>query len=120
MIARQILTYHISCANSVSKITVCHFVKQEIPRQTIYDVLKSYDERKTTNFLSKSGRPLRLSNEELQALVKSVNNKSGISQRRLGVHQSTISRTLKYKSTVKIYTRKSIPKYRNENKKKRA
>ena len=56
-IERQILTYHISYANSVSKITVCYFVKQEIPRQTIYDALKHYDERKTTNFLRKSGRP---------------------------------------------------------------
>ena len=57
-IARQIVTYHISCANCVSKITLCHFVKQGIPRQTIYDVLKRYDERKTRNFLPNFGRPL--------------------------------------------------------------
>ena len=62
-ISRQILIYHISYTNSVSKITVCHFVKQEIPCQTIYDVLKFYDKHKTTNFLSKSGRLSRLSNE---------------------------------------------------------
>ena len=43
------------------KIAVCHFVKQGIPRQTIYNVLKSYDKRKTTNFLPKSGRSSRLS-----------------------------------------------------------
>ena len=123
-IARQILTYHIWCENSTSKITVCHFVKQGIPRRTIYDVLKCYDERKTTNFLPKSGRPLRLSNKDVQALVKSVNNKTGIKKRRrarrFGVYQSTISRTLTHKTTVKIYTRKSAPKYRNENQKKRA
>ena len=120
-IARQIFTYHISCATSVSKITVCHFVKQGIPHQTIYNVLKRYDERKIINFLPKSGRPSRLSNKDIQAPVKRVNNKTGISQRRLarrfGVHQSTISRTLKNKTTVKIYTRKSAPKYRNENQK---
>ena len=56
--------------------------------------------------------------------MKSVNNKTGISQRRLArrfvVHQSTISRTLKNQPTVKIYTQKSTPKYRNENQKKRA
>ena len=79
-IARQILTYHISCANSVSKIAVCHFVKQGILRQTIYNVLKRYDKREKTNFLPKSGRPSRLSNKDIQALVKSIKNKTGISQ----------------------------------------
>ena len=53
--------------------------------------------------------------------MKSVNNKIGISQRRLaprfGFHQSTISCTLTNKTTVKIYTRKSAPKYRNKNQK---
>ena len=115
-IARRVVTYHIS------KITVCHFVKQRIPRQMIHDILKRYDGRKTTNFLRKSGRPSRLSNKDVQALVKSVNNKTGISQRRLvrrfGVHQSIFSRTLKNITTVKIYTRKSTLKYRNVNQKK--
>ena len=123
-IARQILTYHISFANSVSKITVCHFVEQGIPPQTIDDILKRYDERKTTKFLPKSGRPSRLSNKDIQALVKNINNKTGISQRqleqRLGVHQSTILHTLKNKTTVKIYTRKPSSKYRNENEKRGA
>ena len=123
-IVRRIPMYHISCANSVSKITACHFVKQGIPRQTICDVSKRDDERRTTKFLPKSGRPSRLSNKDVQALVKSVNNKTGISQRRIArrfeVHQLTISRTLKNKTTVKIYTRKSAPKYRNENQTKRA
>ena len=81
-IVRQIVTYHISCANSVSKIAVCHFVKQEISRQTIYDVLKRYDERKTTNFLLKSDRPSKLSNKDVQAPMKSVHSQTGISQPR--------------------------------------
>ena len=88
----------------------------------IYDVLKHYDEHKTTNFLLKSGQPSRHSNKDVQALMKSVNNKTGISQRRLvrrfEVHLSTFSRTLKNITTVKIYTRKSTLKYRNENQKK--
>ena len=123
-IARQILTYHISCAISVSKITVCHFVKQGIPRQTIFDVSKRDDERRTTTFLSKLGRPSRLSNKDVQAQVNSVNNKTEISQRRLarrfGVHQSTTLRILKNKTIVTIYTGKSAPKYRDETQKKRA
>ena len=86
--------------------------------------MKCDNERKTTNFLSKSGRASSLSNKDIQALVKSVNNKTKISQRRLAprfeVHQSTISRTLKNKTTVKMYTRKSASKYRNKNQKMRA
>ena len=75
-------------------------------------------------FLSKSGRPPKISDKEVQSLVKTVNNKTGISQRRLGrqfgVHQSTISRTLKKRTSVKIFTRKKAPKYRDENQKHRA
>ena len=86
--------------------------------------MKRYDERKTTNFLLKSGRPSKLSNKDVQALVKSVNNKTGINQRRFarqfGAHQSMISRFIKSKTTVKIYALKSAPKYRNENQKQRA
>ena len=37
-----------------------------------------------------------------------------------GVHQSTISRTLKKKTSVKIFTRRKSPKYRDENQKYRA
>ena len=46
---------------------------------------------KTTTFLSKSGRPPKISDKVVQSLVKTVNNKTGISQSRLGrqfgVHQ---------------------------------
>ena len=56
-IAKRIITFHISSANSILKTTVSHFLKQKIPRQTIYDILKKYNVHKTTTFLSKSGRP---------------------------------------------------------------
>ena len=115
--ARQMATYHISCANFVSKITVCHFAKRGIPHQTIYDVLKRYDERKTANFLPKSDQSSKLSSKDVQVLVKSVNNKTSISQRRFGVHQWTLSRTVKNKTTDKIYTRKAAPKYRHDGQK---
>ena len=37
-----------------------------------------------------------------------------------GVHQSTISRILKKRISVKIFTRRKAPKYRDENQKHRA
>lgn len=123
-IAKRIITFHISSANSILKTTVSHFLKQKIPRQTTYDILKKYNVHKTTTFLSKSGRPPKISDKEVQSLVKTVNNKTGISQRRLGrqfgVHQSTISRTLKKRTSVRIFTRRKAPKYRDENQKHRA
>ena len=115
-----VVIHHVSCANSSSKITVYHFVKQGISLQTIYDILKCNDKFKTKNFLPKCGRLSKLSNKDIQALTKSVNSKTGISQRRFGVHQSTFSRTLKNKTTVKTYTRRSVPDNRSENQKKRA
>ena len=106
------------------KTTVSHFLKQKIPRQTIYGILKKHNVHKTTTFLSKSGRPSKISDKEVQSLVKTVNNKTGIGQRRLerqfGVHQSTISRTLKKRTSVKIFTRRKAPKYRAETPKHRA
>ena len=123
-IAKRIITFHISSANSILKTTVSHFLKQKIPRQTIYDILKKYNLHKTRTFLSKSGRPAKISDKEVQSLVKTVNNKTGISQRRLGrqfgEHQSTISRTLKKRTSVKIFTRRKAPKYRDEKQKHRA
>ena len=83
----------------------------------IYDVLKRYDERKTTNFLPKSSRPSKLSNKDVQILVKSVNNKTSINQCRLARRFHVLSR-IKLQSN--YITRKSVPKYRNENRKRRA
>ena len=82
-IAKRIITFHISSANSILKTTVFHFLKQKIPRQTICDILKKYNVHKTRTFLSKSGRPAKISDKEVRSLVKTVNNKTGISQRRL-------------------------------------
>ena len=118
-IAKRIITFHISSGNSILKTTVSHFLKQKVPRQTIYDILKKYNLHKTRTFLSKSGRPAKISDKEVQSLVK-----TGISQRRLGrqfaVHQSMISRTLKKRTSVKIFTRRKAPKYRDEKQKHRA
>ena len=118
-IAKRIITFHISSGNSILKTTVSHFLKQKILRQTIYDILKKYNLHKTTTFLSEFGRPPKISDKEVQSLVK-----TDISQCRLGrqfsVHQSTISRTLKKSTSIKIFTRRKAHKYQDENQKHRA
>jgi transposase len=120
---KSIVTFHDNDSNHIVKTTVSHFVKQGIPCQTIYDILKKYKEY-AIKFLPKSGRPSKIFVKEVKALVRSVTNKTGVSQRRLGrrfsVHQSTISRIIKDQTTIKIYKQKSGPKYTNDDQQRRA
>jgi transposase len=89
---------------------ISHFVKAGIPHSTLYRILTKYAEHGKTTFFLKSGRPTKISTQQVKTLVKTVNNKTGISQRKLArrfaVSQSTISRVLK---------RKSVPKYSGED-----
>ena len=74
--------------------------------------------------MPKSARPKKFSEQQLRTLAKLVSNKVGLSQRRLGrrfgVIQSTISRHLKKQTSVRIYERRSAPKYKNEDQQQRA
>ena len=57
-------------------------------------------------------------------MVRLVDNKMGVSQYRLGcqfgVNQSTINRNLKKRTSVRVYKRRSAPKYISEGQQKRA
>lgn len=72
-IARLIVTFHDNYANHAAKVTVSHFMKQEISRRTIYDILEKYEEHGITNFLPKSERPSKIIDKQTQALIKDVN-----------------------------------------------
>ena len=123
-LAKAIVTYHTQCAHSVVETTVHYFESKRIPRRTIYNIIKKYRNHLTTDFLPKSGRPSKISNKQLKTLVQAVENKTGISQRRLGrrfgVHQSTICRALKNRTGVRVLKRKDAPKYSNDDQERRA
>ena len=123
-LGKVVVTFHNNRANSSVKTTVSHFLKVGIPRTTIYRILKKYAEHGTTAFLPKPGRPSKISNQQVKKLVKTVNNKTEISQRKLGrrfgVAHSTISRILKNRTQIKILKRKNAPKYSNEDQQRRA
>ncbi|CAF4181444.1 unnamed protein product [Rotaria magnacalcarata] len=74
--------------------------------------------------MPKSDRPYKISDEQLDGLVKSVNNRCGLSQRKLGrrfwVHRSTISRTLRKRTSVVIRKRRKAPKMNNKDQENRA
>ena len=78
----------------------------------------------TTDFLPKSGRPAKISDQQLKTLVKTVEDKTGVSQHRLGrqfdVNHSAISRVLKAPTSVKVLKRKTAAKYSNEDQQRQA
>ena len=123
-LAGLVVDYHLQQANCSVKTSVSHFVELGFSRSTVYRILKKYSEHGTTDFFPKSGRKPKISDQQLKVLVKSVDNKTGISQRKLarkfGVSQSTVSRTLKNRTQVKILKRKTAPKYSNEDQERRA
>ena len=74
--------------------------------------------------MPKSGRPKKISDQQLKKLVHSVENQVGVNQRRLGrqfgIRHSTISRNLKKRTSVKVYKRRPAPKYVNKDQQRRA
>ena len=91
---------------------------------TVEGILRKYRQHGTTKYLPKSGRPCKISDKQLDSLVKSVNNRCGLSQRKLGrrfkVHHSTISRTLRKRTLVVIRKRRKAPKMDSEDQENRA
>lgn len=113
-LAQRICNFFRDAANKSVKTTVNFFKKQKVPQSTIYYTLKKYLQHETMKDLLRSGRPFKLSNKKINCLVESVNNQCGLSQRKLarrfGVHQSTISRNLRRRTSVVIRKRKKAPK----------
>ena len=99
MLAKRIVTFFKNESIEVLKHTVNHFKKENIPVRTIYNIITRYRKHNSTNYLPKTGRPKKISDQELKTLVRLIDNKVGVSQhrlgRRFGVNQSTISRNLK-------------------------
>ena len=106
------------------KTMVNYFKKQNVPQSTICYVLKKYSQYGTTKNLSRSGRPLKLSKKNLNNIVKSVNNRCGLSQRKIArrfkVHYATISRNLQRRTSIVIRKRRKAPKMNNEQQQVRA
>ena len=77
--------------------------------------MKKYLQYGTTNDLSRSGRPLKLSKKNLNNIV---NNRCGLSQRQIArrfkVHYSTVSRNLQRRTSIVIRKRRKAPKMNNE------
>ena len=87
--------------------------KKSLPRPTIYRIFAQIDETGDIARKKGSGRPEVLSQSEKTKLKKMVNNKTGVSQRKLGrtfqVDHKTISNHIK-RLGIKVRKRKRAPK----------
>ncbi|CAM4799961.1 unnamed protein product [Rotaria magnacalcarata] len=101
-------------ANKQKQVTVNHFLQEKIPRQTIYSIIRKYEESGYIGDKPRSGRPKKLSRGQLTRLKRLVNKKTGISLRRLAprfkVSYQTISNRLKAMG-IKYYKKQRAPKY---------
>jgi len=123
-LSQRICNFYCDSANKSVKTTVKYFVKQNIPQRTIYYILNKYLKYGITKDRPRSGRPLKLSDKKLKQIVKSVNNRTGVSQRELAkdshVHHSTISRNLRKRTSIRIRKRRTAPKMDSQDQDKRA
>ena len=113
-LSQRICNFYCDSANKSVKTTVNYFIKQNIPRRTIYYILNKYLKYGITKNRPRSGRPLKLSDKKLKDIVKSVNNRTDVSQRELAkdshVHHSTISRNLRRRTSIRIRKRRMASK----------
>ncbi len=63
-LAARICNFYIDSSNKSCKTTVNYFIKQGVPRRTVYNILNKFLKYGQTKFLSKTGRPFKLSNKD--------------------------------------------------------
>ena len=123
-IAKRVCNFYEDATSHSVKATINYFKKRDIPERTVRYILKKYLTYGTTKFLPRKGRPVKINDRLLNELVSTINNKTGLSQRqiarRYNVHQSTISRTLRKRTSVVIRKRRKAPKMNSDNQEKTA
>ena len=113
-LSRRVCNFYHDSANNQVKTTVNYFLKQNIPRRTVYFILKKHLLYEINHDRPRSGHPSEFSDQNLKAIVRSVNDRCSVSQRKIArrfqVHQSTISRNLRRRTSVVIRKRSHAPK----------
>ena len=98
--------------------TVKHFFKARVARSTTYKILKSVQERNTTERKVGSGRRAeKLTPQKKKRLVKAATNKNDVSQAKLAqkfsVHKSYVQKVLK-KEGCKSYKKQKVSEWTEE------
>ncbi|CAF1426720.1 unnamed protein product, partial [Adineta ricciae] len=96
---KRIVQHYVNFAKHEKRITVNHFLQEQIPRPTIYRIIKKYEEFGAIGDKPRVGRPKKLSTQQLNRLKRLTDQKTGVSLRQIqpefNVDISTLSRQLK-------------------------
>jgi transposase len=57
---KRIVQFFVNVVNEKKNVVVNHFMKEKIPRQTIYSIIKKYEESGHVGDKPRSGRPKKL------------------------------------------------------------
>ena len=111
---KRLKMFFVNKPNIKKNKIVNHFEKEGFARSTIYDNLKRLETVQSFSDRKHPGRPTSWTREKKAELTRFVNNRKGVSQRKIGikfgVNQSTIGRQLK-KMNIKYRKREKTPKY---------
>lgn len=100
----------------MSKIDIVkHFQHENIPRSTIYSIIKRFENGLPVEDKPRKGRPCKLNKQQQRKLKDCTQDRVGVSQRKLArkfdVSRSCIRRNLK-KMGLKYHKRRWAPKYK--------
>ena len=76
---KRIVQFHLNYAKSKENITVNHFLKEKISRQTTYNIIRKYEETSYIGDRPRFGRPKKLHQRQLSRLKRLTNHKTGVS-----------------------------------------
>lgn len=111
---KRIVQYYVNVAGQKKSVTVNHFLQEKIHRQTIYSIIKKYEECGQVGDKPRSGRPKEMNQRQVNRLKKLADHTTGTSLRILAskfrVCHQTISNYLK-EMNIKYYKKHRAPKY---------
>lgn len=114
---QSIENYSVQNKNSSKKDIVNHLLKEGFSRPTIYKAIQRKEQGLGIQDLPRSGRPRILSKKRVKRLVNTVENKVGISCRKIApkfkISKDTINRYL-HRENVRYYKRDKTPYYSSD------
>lgn len=115
----RVAQYHESRACGNKLLTAKHFMEEGISKSTIYNIIKTFEERQSTVRKVGSGRPAKiLTPKVLDNIKKKIDNSDDLSfnqvAKQLNCHRTHVSRTLRTKCGIKHRKKIKCPKYKSD------
>ena len=119
--ASRVVQYYENVADRNKIVTVRHFIEEGIPRRTIYNIIKRYEESHSIEFKKIPGRPAVLSSPEKVIRVKRVFESDPCitvnqAAKKLKMSVANVSKIKVKKLGIRARTKKFAPKYIKDQK----